>query len=85
MIVGQVLFLLAVTFVCYCNGDQESCLRFGGGACCPQVHPTDRTLQQVRCSLGRISRLQHRVCYILNKKKELRNKRQVISRSIICP
>lgn len=49
MIVGQVLFLLAVAFVCHCNGDQESCLRFGGGACCPQVHPTDTTLQQVRC------------------------------------
>lgn len=57
MIVGQVLLLLAVAFVCYCNGDQETCLRFGGGGCCPVVDPTDRTLQQVRFSLGPISRL----------------------------
>lgn len=74
MIVGQVLFLLAVAFVCYCNGDQESCLRFGGGGCCPVVNPTDTTLQQVRCSLGRISTLlcnKHRVCYILKKRFEI--------------
>lgn len=73
MIVGQVLFLLAVAFVYYCNGDQESCLRFGGGGCCPVVHPADRTLQQVRCSLGRISRLlcnKQRVCYIISQKRE---------------
>lgn len=48
MIVGNVLTVLAAAFVSYCNGDPESCLRFGGGGCCPVVNPTTRTLQQVR-------------------------------------
>lgn len=48
MTVGRALIILAVAVVCFgYGGDQERCLRFGGGSCCPVLHALDRTIQEV--------------------------------------
>lgn len=47
MIVDIAVILLIVAGVCFGDGNQESCLRFGGGGCCQVLHALDRPIQEV--------------------------------------
>lgn len=48
--------ILAAAVVCSGDGgDKESCLRFGGGACCPILNAIDRPIQEVLCYFSLIT------------------------------
>lgn len=47
MIVGNAIIILIVAGVCFGDANPESCLRFGGGSCCPVLHALDRPIQEV--------------------------------------
>lgn len=56
MIMGRLLMVLATAVVCSGDGsDKESCLRFGGGSCCPVLNAIDRPIQEVLCYLSIIT------------------------------
>lgn len=49
MTVSYALVLLVAAVVCSgYGGDEDSCLRFGGGSCCPLLNALKRKLSEVR-------------------------------------
>lgn len=49
MTVSYALVLLVAAVVCSgYGGDEASCLRFGGGSCCPLLNALNRKLSEVR-------------------------------------
>lgn len=56
MIMGRLLLVLAAAVVCSGDGgDKDSCLRFGGGSCCPVLNAIDFSIQEVLCYLNIIT------------------------------
>lgn len=74
MIMGRLLMVLAAAVVCSGDvGDKESCLRFGGGSCCPVLNAIDMPIQEVLCYLNVITD-RDLIGFIILKRKIILNK-----------